>query len=101
MRQLRISVPALFFLVLSFFFRPHAALALGQPRYVETVSRPGSFPIAQANTCAAIYVDAADYPGVIRAAGDLQADITRITGCTPAITHAATGLPAHIIVIGS
>ena len=83
------------------FLLPHAALALGQPRYVETAARPGSFPIAQAKICAAIYVDSGDYPGVIRAAGDLQADIARVTGCTPAITHDPARLPAHTIVIGS
>jgi hypothetical protein len=80
---------------------PAAALALGQPRYVETLARPDSFPIAQAQNCAAIYVDPADYPGVIRAAGDLQADIARVTNCTPAITHEAGAPGAHVIVIGS
>jgi len=80
---------------------PYAALALGQPRYVETALRPGSFPIAQARTCAAIYVDASDYAGVIRAASDLQADIARVTGCTPALVHDPARLPAHTIVIGS
>ena len=74
---------------------------MGQPRYVENMARPGSFAIATAKTCAAIYVDAADYPGVIRAAGDLQADIHRVTGCTPAITHDPPGSGAHAIVIGS
>ena len=83
------------------FLAPHAALALGQPRYVEATARPGSFPIAQAKTCAAIYVDAADFPGVIRAAGDLQADIRRVTDCTPSITHDPTRLGPHAIVIGS
>ena len=38
--------------------------------------------------------------GVIRAAGDLQADIERVTGCRPAITH-ETKAPAHAIVVGS
>jgi len=80
---------------------PTAALALGQVRYVETAARPGSFPIAQAKTCATIYVDRGDYPGVIRAAGDLQADIVRVTNCTPAITHDTGGLGPHAIVIGS
>ena len=83
------------------FLLPAAALALGQPRYVETLARPDSFPIAQAQNCAAIYVDPADYPGVIRAAGDLQADIARVTNCTPAITHEAGAPGAHVIVIGS
>ena len=80
---------------------PTVVLALGQPRYVETVARPGSFPIAQAGKCAAIYVDAGDFAGVIRAATDLQADVQRVTGCTPAITHDASSLPAHVIVVGS
>src|ERR1019366_3879336 len=77
---------------------PTAALALGQARCVETVARPGSFPIAQAKTCAAIYVDAGDYAGVIRAAADLQADIAHVTGCTPVITHDTGGVGAHPIV---
>src|SRR5271166_6174453 len=93
--------PGLSFLLLCLFLLPHAALPLGQPSYVETVAQPGSFPIAQAKTCATIYVDPADYPGVIRAAGDLQADIARVTNCTPAITHDTGALPAHVIVIGS
>jgi len=80
---------------------PGAALALGQPRYVETAPRPGSFAIAQAKTCAAIYVDAGDYAGVIRAAGDLQRDIARVTGCTPVVTHDSGALGSHAIVIGS
>jgi hypothetical protein len=84
-----------------FLLLPTAALALGQPRYVETLARPDSFPIAQAQNCAAIYVDPADYPGVIRAAGDLQADIARVTNCTPAITHDTGALGAHAIVVGS
>ena len=88
-------------LLLCLFLLPHTALALGQVRYVETVGRPGSFPIAQAQTCATIYVDAGDYAGVIRAAGNLQADIARVTGCTPAITHGTGGHGAHAIVIGS
>src|ERR1017187_8496731 len=80
---------------------PTAALALGQARYVETVARPGSFPIAQAKTCAAIYGDAGDYAGVIRAASDLQADIAHVTGCTPGITHETGRVGAHPILTGS
>jgi len=90
-----------FFKALLAFLLPHIVLALGQARYVETVAQPGSFPIAQARRCAAIYVDAGDFAGVIRAAGDLQADIARVTGCTPAITHDTGGFGAHAIVIGS
>ncbi len=85
----------------SLFLLSHSAFPLGQTRYVETAARPGSFPIAQAHVCAAIYVDAADYPGVIRAAGDLQADIARVTGCTPVVTHEIAALSKYAIIIGS
>jgi len=78
-----------------------AAFAIGQVSYVESVSRPGSFPIAQAKTCAPLYVDTADYTGVVRAAGDLQADIERVTGCKPAITHETNGLGSNVVIIGS
>ena len=87
--------------LLIWFALPHAALALGEARFVETVARPGSFPLAQAKHCAAIYVDAGDFAGILRAAGDLQADIARVTGCTPAITHDPAARGAHAIVIGS
>ena len=36
---------------------------------------------------ASIYVDANDFAGVARAAADLQADIARVAGVTPTITH--------------
>ena len=88
-------------LLLCLFLRLPVALALGQARYVETAARPGSFPIAQAKTCSGIYVDSADYAGVIQAAGDLQADIARVTGCTPVIIHDTGGLGVHAILIGS
>lgn len=76
------------------------AYALGQPSYVESTARSGSFPIAQAKTCAVIYVNPGEFPGVIRAAGDLQADIERVTGCKPAVTHDST-LSVPTIVVGS
>ncbi|MGA2131589.1 MAG: glycosyl hydrolase 115 family protein [Bryobacteraceae bacterium] len=79
---------------------PCGLYGLGQVSYVETAARPGSFPITQGKTCASLYVDPADYAGVIRAAADLQADIERVTGCKPAITHDA-GTVGHVIVIGS
>jgi len=68
---------------------------------VEGAPRPGSFPLAQSKTCASLYVDAADDPGVVRAAGDLQADIQRVTGCRPALEHEARGLAGNVIIAGS
>ena len=57
--------------------------ALGQIQYVEAVAGSGKFPIVQNHAAANLLVDSNDFAGVIRAAGDLSADITRVTGLTP------------------
>jgi hypothetical protein len=63
--------------------------ALGQPGYVSSGPIPGGFPIAHGKSVAAVYVDAGDFPGVARAAGNLRADIARVTGLTPPVALAA------------
>jgi hypothetical protein len=56
--------------------------------------------MVEGKTAASIYVDAADWPGVARAAADLQADIARVTGITPTLAHTAGGNPIMIGTIG-
>src|SRR5690606_2462314 len=59
------------------------ALPLGrgaeaQTRYVETAPGAGSFPlVGQGGAAARLLVDPADWPGVLRAVNDLQADVHR------------------------
>lgn len=93
--MLRASLPALLLLL------PAGMFGLGQPRYVETVRHAGDFAIAQAGTCAALYADENDYPGVQRALGDLQADIARVTACKAAIAHSENNLGVRAIIAGS
>ena len=76
-------------------------LALGQPRYVQTVPTPGSFVIVQDKVLAAIYVDPNDHAGVVRAAHNLQADIGRVTGRTPPSTKLEADLSAATIIVGT
>jgi endo-1,4-beta-D-glucanase Y len=80
---------------------PQSARAIGQQRFVEYAESTGGFRIAGAGSAAAIYVDPDDFPGVIRAAGDLQADIARVTGTTPAVVHDPARLGAGGIVVGT
>ncbi len=80
--------------------------ALGGPHYVETSTRPGAFPLVENGSAAALRVDPADWPGVQRAAQDLQADVNRVTGVTPALNAAAqntaaTNMAPKMILIGT
>ena len=75
------------------------ACALGQVKYVELVRHPNDFAIAEGTSLAAIYVDANDHAGVVRAVGDLAADVDRVTGRMPATKNAASG--ANLIIVGT
>jgi hypothetical protein len=75
--------------------------ALGQIQYVETMPEKGSFPICEKSSVAAICVDTNDFAGVVRAAGDLQADITHVTGLTPKMLSGTTHSGTNLILIGT
>jgi len=80
---------------------PNSGWAIGQDKYVENAASPGSFPLVNGNDAAPLYVEASDWPGVVRAATDLQADINRVTGKTPAITTDGKTLAANAVIIGT
>ncbi|MDZ7260662.1 MAG: glycosyl hydrolase 115 family protein [candidate division KSB1 bacterium] len=80
---------------------PGDSLAIGQARYVERVFSKDSFVLAQKDQLATLYVDSLDYPGVIRAVKDLQADLARVTGRTPTVTHQQAGLGKNVVIIGT
>src|SRR6266446_6146575 len=75
--------------------------AIGQAQYVETVNKRGSFGIVQDKVAARVYVDSNDYAGVVRAVKDLQADVARVTGCTPVVTHEEEALGINVIIVGT
>ena len=77
------------------------AQGLGQVRYVETQENPGNFVIVKDKQATTLYVDANDYPGVVRAVSDLQADIKRVTNCTAVIVHGLGDQQPNVILIGT
>jgi hypothetical protein len=87
-------------IVASFVFTS-PALALGQQQYVETTRHKNSFVIVKQKQAAALYVDANDYPGVVRAVSDLQGDIKRVTECNAAIVHETGNIGRTAILIGT
>lgn len=59
------------------------------------------FPLVRGGLATDVFVDAADDPAVIRAAGDLQADVERVTGIRPQLVHALPPQALHLVVIGT
>src|SRR5437762_14357968 len=54
------------------------AITIGEDRYMDSAYHPGDFSIVTRNVAATLFVDSTDFPGVVRAANDLQADIEQI-----------------------
>ena len=80
---------------------PAGAQTIGENRYVDFAYHAGEFSIAAQNAVANLYVDPADFPGVVRAVGDLQSDIQRVTNRTAAIAHDGNNLGRNVIVVGT
>jgi hypothetical protein len=65
------------------------AWALGERRYVSTSPVEGGFVLYTSEKAAPLVVSDADWPGVVRAVGDLSADVERVTGhAAPVVTTA-------------
>src|SRR5688572_8526768 len=81
---------------------PQEATTIGRGRYIETTARRGSFPLVGPRGAAAIYVDAADWPGVVRASSDLRNDIQRVTTLSPAVLRdAGSRRPELLVLVGT
>jgi hypothetical protein len=77
------------------------ASPLAQDAYVENIQGAGDFPLAADGRAAAIVVDDKDWPGVARAAGDLRADIERVTGRRPAAGNVLNGQSGPVVIVGT
>jgi len=73
--------------------------AVGDSSLLVAPATPGAFPLVRSAGAAPLAVSADDWPGVLRAAGDLQADIERVTGRRPELTTTApTRTPAAVLI---
>ena len=82
---------------------PQSLFALGGETYVADTPSSGSFPIVYGNGAynADIYVDPADFPGVVRAVNDLQTDIARVTTNSLPIVHDPKAPENDLIIVGT
>ncbi len=77
------------------------AHSLGDSTYISDKARRGAVALVGKTHTATMYVDSADYKGVLRAAKDLQADFNRVSGKTPEIVDAAANQKKDAIIIGT
>ena len=80
---------------------PRVCLAQADQKFVSSESSPTAFVIVRDNAAAKIFVDAGDYPGVVRAARDLLADVNRVSGVLPSLVQKQGDLGAAPILIGT
>ncbi|MDQ0828893.1 hypothetical protein QF032_000737 [Streptomyces achromogenes] len=63
-------------------------------------ARP-DFDLVQGGVAVDVFVDAGADPAVLRAAGDLQADVERVTGVRPALRRTLPARATALIVVGT
>jgi endo-1,4-beta-D-glucanase Y len=91
----------LLLVVLCVWFFSWVCFGLGQEKYVDTAGGGNDFVLAQKGRLAVLYVASEDWPGVVRAVNDLQADVNRVTGQSPKITNDENDLAKNTVIIGT
>jgi hypothetical protein len=69
--------------------------------YIAAHPRGDAFALATPGSAAPIVVSSNDYAGVVRAVGDLQADIKGVTGVEPAVSENVVPVGRDIVLIGT
>ena len=80
---------------------PRCAFGLGEKSHVTPAPEPGSFPLVQKQAATKIYLDSAEWPGVLHAATNFVSDVQQVTGQAPEIIHGVSGKDQDIVLIGT
>ena len=75
-----------------------AGLGLPQEIIVEAKGPRNCFPVVAGNRTAELWYDADDWAGVIRAIGDFQLDVERVTGRKPNLATKKTDCKLPIMI---
>lgn len=68
---------------------------------VQAATKASGFPVFDGTNVPDIYVDKNDYSQIVRAVGDLQLDVERVTTKKPKVTNSTSGLSKNAIIVGS
>lgn len=69
--------------------------------YITHHYTSGNFKLVDHKKAASVYFSEGDYPGVIRAVGDLKDDVNRVSSITPDITGDKSKLSGHVMIVGT
>lgn len=78
-----------------------AAHADDPDSYVVSTEGAHRFPLAANGEPAPLYVSSDDHAGVVRAAGDLQDDLGRVTGTEPSLSTEASPQEETVVIVGT
>jgi hypothetical protein len=90
----------LFFPFITTILLAQKIFALGEINFIETSTTPGGFALFD-KIPAEILVSSNDWPGVVRAANDLSADVNRVAGKPPAVVNDTKSAGKNVIIIGT
>ncbi len=79
--------------------KPTSQPPLSRDDYVTNAAEPGAFPLVASGSAAPIVVATDDFPGVLRVADDLSADVQRVTQLAPAVVKDAPPASARNAVL--
>lgn len=74
------------------------ASALDHTSLISSAAGPDTFPLVAEGHATPLLVDEHDHRGVHHAVDDLQADLKRVTGIAPVITHARTADEPRVVI---
>lgn len=66
--------------------------------FIRTQDGAGGFPLVRDGVATPLFVSADDYKGVLRAAGDLQTDIGKVSTVRPTLSNEAPARPVAVII---
>jgi hypothetical protein len=72
-----------------------------QQSFVTGSDTKGAFPLVKSHAVAPIYDSSTDSPSVLRAIGDLRADVQRVSGLEPAVVTDTAPNRHFILIIGT
>ncbi|MFE9676866.1 glycosyl hydrolase 115 family protein [Streptomyces sp. NPDC006259] len=75
--------------------------ALPAAAHAAPSSDRSAFPLVHGGVAVDLFVDPADDPAVIRTAGDLRADVERVSGAKPRLLHTLPKKTEHLVLMGT